>query len=101
MQKFSLHTHVSALDGQSFVFEMSLHANRIGYTCLGISDHFIVHPLIKESQMSRFAMNPKNPNVNPYHQIYYSSFEEAVAKIQPVYDEIDKLQEKSHQKWIF
>lgn len=89
MHCFSLHTHTSALDGYHSIFEMAEHAKRIGFSALGISEHFIVYPNIFESAMYQAASHPRNPAIKPYHQIYSDSFEQAIAKILPVYKQID------------
>lgn len=93
MDFFSLHTHTSALDGCHSVLQMVEQAKRIGFKALGISEHFIVYPNISETEMFWAAKNPKNPQIKPYHHIYSDSFEEAVAKIQPVYEQIEELRQ--------
>ena len=98
MQQFSLHTHTKSLDGCHSVFQMAEEAMRIGYTSLGISEHFIVHPLVKQSKMYQAAKYPSNPKVKPYDQIYSASFDEAIGKIQSVFDEIDSLNQSGKIK---
>lgn len=47
MQKFSYHTHTNhfgIFDGQNTAFEMVKKAEEIGFTKLGISNHFAFHP---------------------------------------------------------
>ena len=92
MHKFSLHTHTTALDGYNTVSEMVCQAERIGYQALGFSEHFIVFPNIEKSMMYEAAKNPKNKSIKPYHQIYSSSFDEAIDTIKPVYEQIDNIQ---------
>ena len=98
MQQFSLHTHTKSLDGCHTVLQMVEEAQRIGYTSLGISEHFIVHPLVKQSNMYQAAKHPSNPKVKPYDQIYSASFDEAIGKIQSVFDEIDSLNQSGKIK---
>ena len=93
MHDFSLHTHTSALDGCHSVAEMVVQAKRIGFKALGISEHFIVYPNISQSLMYQAAKYPKNPKIEPYHRIYSDSFEQAVSKIKPVYEQIDAFRQ--------
>ena len=63
-----------------------------GWTHLGFSNHFIVHPHIKESPMYQYALK------GGYHNIYSSSFEEVIAKFAPHYKKIDALQQQTNLK---
>ena len=61
MQKFSLHTHTLGFDGQNTEKEMLAKAQELGWTHIGFSNHFIVHPNITESPMYAFAVKGINP----------------------------------------
>ncbi len=89
MQKFSLHTHTLGFDGRNTEEEMVLKAQSLGFEKIGFSNHFIVHENIKDSKMYRYAHS------GGYHQIYSSSFEEAIEKFKPHYEKIDELKEQT------
>lgn len=85
VQNFSLHTHSVGFDGRSSVREMIDAARARGITTLGISNHFIVHPNIKQSPMYTHAVR------GGYDVIYSASFKEVIEKFRPHYDELDRL----------
>ncbi len=89
MQHFSLHTHTQGFDGQNTVLEMTQQAQHIGFTKLGISNHFIVHPNVKKSVMYRYAQR------GGYAAIYSENFNEAIVKFQNHYAQIDAVQEET------
>ena len=89
MQKFSLHTHTLGFDGQNTEEEMVAQAKSLGWTHLGFSNHFIVHPKIKEAPMYAYAVK------GGYDKIYSASFDEAVAKFAAHYQKIDELRQQT------
>ena len=92
MQNFSLHTHTIGFDGQNTVTEMVEKAKQLNFTSLGISNHFIVYPNIKETKMYEAALK------RGYENIYSATFDEAVEKFQRHYEEIDKVGQKTKFK---
>lgn len=92
MQKFSLHTHTIGFDGQNTEEEMLTKAKDLGWHHIGFSNHFIVHPEIKNAPMYKYALK------GSYHHIYSASFDEAIAKFLPHYQKIDELQAKTDIK---
>lgn len=92
MQKFSLHMHTLGFDGQQTETEMLQQAEALGWSHIGISNHFIVHPNIKKSPMYHYA---KKGN---YAAIYSESFDEAIAKFIPHYQKIDEINQISKIK---
>ena len=91
-QNFSLHTHTIGFDGRNTPADMVAAAQRVGLKHLGISNHFIVHPNITKAKFYPFAVR------DGYQSIYSSSFDEAVAKFQPHYEELKKLADSSDIK---
>lgn len=89
MQNFTLHTHTIGFDGRNTIEEMAKVAQEKGFTSLGISNHFIVHPNIKQAQAYPYAAKLG------YQNIYSSSFDEAVEKFEKHYAEIDEVQSKA------
>lgn len=88
-QNFSLHTHTKGFDGRNTVEEMVLAAQNVGFEKLGISNHFIVHPSIKDTKMYAYALK------GGYSNIYSTTFDEAVEKFKPHYEEIDQISQKT------
>ena len=89
VQDFSLHTHTVGFDGRNTPMEMISRAGELGLSHIGISNHFIVHPNITKSRFYPFAV------AGGYGAIYSSSFDEAIAKFEPHYAELNKLSEHS------
>jgi len=89
MQNFSLHTHTIGFDGKNTVEEMVRAAQSVGFEKLGISNHFIVHSQIKNTKMYTYALK------GAYYNIYNSSFDEAIEKFKPHYEEIDEVSQKT------
>ena len=87
IQDFSLHTHTIGFDGRSTPTQMVARAQDLGMTSLGISNHFIVHPDIAKTKFYPHAVS------GGYETIYSSSFDEAIAKFKPHYEELRKLQD--------
>ena len=67
MQKFSLHTHTIGFDGRNTEEEMLSTATELGWSHIGFSNHFIVHPAIKDAPMYQYACQ------RGYDNIYSSS----------------------------
>lgn len=88
-QNFSFHTHTKGFDGRNTVEEMVQSARAVGFEKLGISNHFIVHPHIKDSKMYVYALK------GGYHNIYSADFDEAVEKFKRHYDEVDKISQQT------
>ena len=86
IQDFSLHTHSVGFDGRSAPSKMLAYARkRRKMEHFGISNHFIVHPNITKARFYPYAVG------GGYSAIYSSSFDEAIAKFQPHYEELDRL----------
>ena len=92
MQKFSLHTHTIGFDGRNTEKEMLVKAKELGWTHIGFSNHFIVHPTIKNAPMYKYALK------GGYQGIYSSTFDEAVERFLPHYQKIDKLRQETDIK---
>lgn len=92
MQRFSLHTHTSGFDGRNTEEEMLQKARELGLTHIGFSNHFIVHPKIKEAPMYQYAIKGN------YQNIYSSSFDEVIEKFATHYAKIDQLRKNSDIK---
>lgn len=92
MQEFSFHTHTKGFDGKCSVEEMVQQAEKIGLKKIGFSNHFIVHPKIKDSAMFPYAVK------GGYAPIYSADFDEAIEKFKPHYEEIDKIAQKAGLK---
>ena len=91
-QNFSLHTHTIGFDGQNTPADMVAVAERVRFRHLGISNHFIVHPNITKAKFYPFAVR------GGYSSIYSSSFDEAIAKFKPHYEELKKLADNTNIK---
>lgn len=90
MQKFSLHTHTLGFDGRNSEEEMVAQAQTLGWKQLGFSNHFIVHPRIKDSVMFVYAVKGR------YDKIYSASFDEAIAKFAAHYQKVDELKKETN-----
>ena len=85
IQDFSLHTHTIGFDGRNTPIKMVLHARELGMKSLGISNHFIVHPNIAKSKFYPYAVR------GGYSAIYSTSFDEAVKRFKPHFEELKHL----------
>lgn len=83
-QNFTLHTHTIGCDGKNTPAEMIARATEMGMQAIGISNHFIVHPRIRESNFYPHAVR------GGYSQIYSASFDEIMARFVPIYQEIER-----------
>ncbi len=86
IQDFTLHTHTIGFDGKNTSAEMIAAARDKDFKTIGISNHFIVHPEIKRTKMFGAAM------ARGYSAMYNNSFDEALAKFLPHYEELRRLQ---------
>lgn len=94
-QDYSLHTHTIGFDGRNTPAEMIARAKEVGLKTFGISNHFIVHPDITKTNFYPPAVKGK------YNSIYSSSFDEAIAKFKPHYEELKKLSYESGIKLYY
>ena len=85
---YSLHTHTIGFDGQNSVEEMVKRAVQLGFSVLGFSNHFIVHPYIKQSRMYKYAES------GGYADIYSESTDDALTRFIPHYQQVRALQIK-------
>ena len=88
-QKYTLHTHTIGFDGRHSVSDMVCRAKDMGFNIIGISNHFIVHPDIKQGPMYPYSVH------GGYSNIYSSSFDEVMQKFIPHYDEIEDVRTKT------
>ena len=77
-QDFTLHTHTLGCDGKNTPAEMVARAAEMGMSAIGISNHFIVHPRIKESNFYPYAVR------GGYSHMYTSSLDEIMARFVPI-----------------
>lgn len=85
MKKYTLHTHTIGFDGQNSVQDMVKRARELGFDTIGISNHLIVNPGVKESKMYLYAVH------GGYSTIYSSSFDEALSRFIPHYSELNRV----------
>lgn len=86
-QDFTLHMHTVGFDGRDTARTMLEYARMLGFKTVGFSNHFIVHPDIRRSKMYGIAL------AKGYGNIYSRSFDEAVEKFKPHYEELSRLQQ--------
>ena len=86
MQTFTLHTHTVGFDGANTIAEMTASARTAGFSVLGVSNHFIVHPDITRARMYPHAVR------GGYDAIYLDSFDRVMEKFRPHYAELRKFQ---------
>lgn len=86
MQTFTLHTHTIGFDGANTIAEMAASARAAGFSALGVSNHFIVHPEITHARMYPHAVR------GGYDAIYLDSFDRAMEKFCPHYAELRQFQ---------
>ncbi len=89
IQDFTLHTHTNEFDGRNTAAEMIEAARASGFKTIGISNHFIVHPTIKQNPLYEAAVR------GGYGQMYSSDFDEALSRFVPHYEELARLQDKN------
>lgn len=88
-QKFTLHMHTIGFDGRNTIQAMVNRARKLGFDTVGISNHFIVNPVIKDSKMYSYALN------GGYSNIYSASFDEVLSRFRPHYEELDRVKEQN------
>ncbi len=89
IQKYTLHTHTIGFDGQDSVQDMVNRARELGFDTIGISNHFIVNPVIKQAKMYFYA------GIGGYRSIYSASFDEVLSRFVPHYEELQIIQEQN------
>lgn len=87
VMKYTLHTHTVGFDGRYSVQAMVDRARDLGFKTIGISNHFIVNPIIKKTKMYPYAVR------GGYSNIYAASFEEVLLRFVPHYREVRTIQE--------
>lgn len=85
MQNGTFHTHSIGFDGDNSVYEMAERAKALGFKQMGVSNHFIVHPKIKEASFYPFSLK------KGYYPIYNTSFDFCIEMFQRNYAEIDEV----------
>lgn len=88
-QNFTLHTHTTLGDGRNTAAEMVARATEMGMKTIGFSDHFIVHPEIRNTNFYPYALR------GGYAQIYSSSFDEIMARFVPAFREFQRIASES------
>jgi len=87
IQNYTLHTHTVGFDGLDSIQAMINQARNMGFDTIGISNHFIVHPTIKNTKMYPYAVR------GGYSNIYSASFKEVLSRFVPHYQELNTLAE--------
>lgn len=87
--KYTLHMHTIGFDGRNSVGDMINRARELGFSTVGISNHFIVNPIIKDSKLYPYSVR------GGYSNIYSASFDEALARFIPHYDELNRVAEQN------
>ena len=88
MQNGTFHTHTTGFDGENSVYEMAQKAKDLGFESMGISNHFIVHPRIKEASFYRHSI------IRDYYYIYNDSFADCIEMFRKNYAEIEKISQE-------
>lgn len=86
---YTLHTHSKGFDGRDSTSDMIKKALNLGFSIIGISNHFIVHPDIKQSKMYTYSVR------GGYSNIYASDFDEVLQRFIPHYAELNRLREQN------
>ena len=89
IQDFTLHTHTIGFDGKNTAEQMIAAARDAGFKTIGISNHFIVHPEIRRTKLYGAAV------AGGYNTMYNISFDEALSRFQPHYDDLARLQDEN------
>ena len=89
MMKYSLHTHTIGFDGRDTIQCMVDRAKELGYDVIGISNHFIVHPYIKNTKMYQYAER------GGYSNIYSQDFDEVLSRFVPHYEELNRVRQNN------
>ena len=91
-QKFTLHTHTIGFDGRSTSADMVARATEMGFDAIGISNHFILHCDIRDTNFYPCAVS------RGYQGIYSSSFDEIMNHFIPHYDELARIADSSNTR---
>lgn len=91
-QDFTLHTHTNIFDGKNSAQEMVDAAKAHGMRAIGISNHFIVHPIIPTTASYAAATR------GGYAKMYMDNFDGAIAEFQAHFDELRAMAEKESIK---
>lgn len=89
LQDYTLHTHTIGFDGRDSAQTVIDCARDLGFKTVGISNHFIVNPIIKNTKMYPYSVK------GGYSNIYSSSFDEVLARFVPHYHELEILREQN------
>ena len=89
IQRYTLHTHTTGFDGQDTTQAMVNRARELGFNTIGISNHFIVNPVVKQSKMFFYA------KIGGYDSIYSASFDEVLSRFVSHYEELSLVQEQN------
>lgn len=89
LQDYTLHTHTIGFDGRDSAQTVIDRARDLGFKTVGISNHFIVNPIIKNTKMYPYSVK------GGYSNIYSSSFDEVLARFVPHYHELEILRERN------
>lgn len=84
-QRFTLHTHTIGFDGEDTARDMVSRAYNLGFKTIGISNHFILHPEIKQAKFYHYAQ------IGGYGSIYSASYDKALGRFAPHYDELSAI----------
>lgn len=84
-QRFTLHTHTVGFDGEDTARDMISRACHLGFKTIGISNHFILHPEINQAKFYHYA------KIGGYGAIYSASYDEAMGRFVPHYDELSAI----------
>jgi len=88
--KYTLHMHTIGFDGRNSVDDMVNRAREMGFDTVGISNHFIVNPIIKDTKLYFYSLR------GGYNNIYSSSFDEAYSRFIPHYElELNRVAEQN------
>lgn len=90
-QNFTLHTHTNEFDGKNTAAEMINAADEHGMKTIGISNHFIVHPDIKQTKFYPCAVT------GGYDNMYNDKFDVATNKFKQHFDTLEHVAEQNKQ----
>ena len=91
LQRFTLHTHTNEFDGKNTVKDMVESARQKNMHTIGISNHFIVHPNIKQAKFYPYAV------AGGYDSIYNDNFDIATEKFKRHFDTLEHIADNSAQ----
>ena len=91
LQYFTLHTHTNEFDGRNTPAEMVNAAYEKNMRTIGISNHFIVHPDIKQTEFYNCAV------MGGYDRMYNENFDVAICKFYRHFDTLEHIAEQNKQ----